>query len=75
MGGGPRGMEGNRKDRELLELLSPYRVSDTAYYFPEQRITIRYIDGEWLLHTTPITKKHVWEIYSTELYFEEDYDA
>ena len=40
-----------------------------------QRITIRYINGEWLSHTTPITKKHVWEIYCTELYFEEDCDA
>lgn len=68
-------MEGDWRNEALRALLLPYQVSDTTYYFPEQKITIRYIDGEWLLHTTPITKKHVWEIYSTELYFEEDYDA
>ena len=75
MGGAERGVGSYRQCLELLGALFPYQISDTTYYFPAQEITVRYIDGEWLFHMTSISCKHVWEIYSTERYFEEDYDA
>jgi len=75
MEGATRGVGSYRYRVGLLGALLPYQISDSTYYFPAQEITVRYIDGEWLFHMTPISCNHVWEIYTTERYFEEDYDA
>ena len=70
-----RGVGYYRNLMALLGALRPYRISDVTYYFPNQDITVRYINGIWLFDMTEISQRHVWEIYSTERYFEEDYDA
>ena len=75
MEGVARGVGSYKRHLGLLGALLPYKISDTTYYFPAQDITIRYIEGEWLFHMTPISCEHAWEIYSTERYFEEDCDA
>ena len=75
MEGTSRGVGHYRNLMALLGVLHPYRISDVTYYFPNQDITVRYINGIWLFDMTEISQKHVWEIYSTERYFEEDHDA
>lgn len=75
MEGTSRGVGYYRNLMALLGVLQPYRISDVTYYFPNQDITVRYINDTWLFDMTEISQKHVWEIYSTERYFEEDNDA
>lgn len=60
------------KDAALIALIRSYKFSDTTYYFPHQNMTVRLIDGAWYLKTAEISREHVAEIYSTEIYFEED---
>lgn len=62
----------HRKNGALIALIGSYRISDTTYYFPHQNMTVRFIDGAWHLKTDEISREHVAEIYSTEIYFEED---
>lgn len=62
----------HRRDTALIALICSYKISDTTYYFPRQNMTVRFIDGAWYLKTDEISREHVAEIYSTEIYFEED---
>lgn len=62
----------HRKDTALIALICSYKISDTTYYFPHQNMTVRFIDGAWHLKTDETSREHVAEIYSTEIYFEED---
>jgi hypothetical protein len=72
MEGTTEGMGMHWKDGALIALIGSYRISDTSYYFPHQNMTVRFIDGAWYLKTVEISREHVAEIYSTEIYFEED---
>jgi len=63
------------KDKALTALIRQYKVSDTTYYFPYQDMTVRFIDGVWYLGSITITREHMSEIYSTELYHEDWEDA
>lgn len=60
------------KDKALTGLICCYKISPTTYYFPHQDTTVRFIDGKWYLSGHEIIHEHVWEIYCTEMYFEED---
>lgn len=65
-------MEPHWKDKALTALILSYRISDTTYYFPHQNTTVRFIDGKWYLRSDEVSRGHVADIYSTEIYFEED---
>lgn len=65
-------MERYWKDTVLLALMWPYKTTETDYLFPHQNMTVRFIDEKWYFSGLEVTREHVAEIYTTELYFEED---
>lgn len=72
MEGIAEGMERHWKDKALLALMWPYKVSETDYNFPYQNMDVSFVDEKWYFRNLEITREHVAEIYTTELYFEED---
>lgn len=62
------------KDKALLALMWPCKTTETDYYFPHQSMTVSFIDERWYLRGLEVTREHVAEIYTTELYFEEEKD-
>lgn len=72
MEGFAEGMEMYWKDKALLALIRPYKISDTDYCFLHQNMIVSFIDEKWYLKGLEVAREHVAEIYITELYFEED---
>lgn len=72
MEGITEGMERHWKDKALLALMQPYKTAETDYYFPHQNMTVSFIGEKWYLRGLEVTREHAAEVYTTELYFEED---
>lgn len=65
-------MEDHWKDKSLLALIWPYKVSDTDYHFPHQNMDVSFVDKKWYFRGLEVTREHVAEVFITEFYFEED---
>ena len=65
-------MEVHWKDKALLALMWPYKITETDYHFPHQNMTVSFIGEKWYFRGLEVTREHAAEIYTTEFYFEED---